>query len=68
MDGELYERLRKVERAVEVILDLLPSARERLRPRDAMAICDDKGILKPGPLGLTVDELGRIVWTSPPSS
>ena len=60
MDAETLERVRKLEKAVEALLELHPQARARLRPLDAMAIADEKDLLKPGLL--------EHPWTSPPSS
>ena len=48
MDAELYRRVAKLEKEVRVLLDLHVEAREQLRPRDAMAILDIKGVLGPG--------------------
>lgn len=55
MDPELYRRVAELEKAVKVLLDLNVQARDILRPKDAMAIADDKRIQGSGLLPLKED-------------
>ena len=62
-EADILMRLRELEKQVAALLELHPEAVDRLRPRDAMAICDQKGTLKPGPIvsweHQTVDFIAR---------